>query len=242
MKLLDSITTVAERVEWSETHNGYRIVLKDPIQYIDDRGHDYVGAPAIHIYPEFFDKEVEAGDIIKVESYYHIEGETQGDFMFAEKGVHEVIRVVYHPSQYVAPISPDEWSDFAHFIANESTHPISSYPEDGTFTRCPYSTMDRAIAAFRVYQDIIKAGTYDWSQLAAIRDIDCSDSGHYYDDFDNMLEQENPEPDYDYEPESFEYPEDGIAALEELKDELTAEEEAELEESDKFFEKLGLLD
>lgn len=238
MKLLDSIVTTVERVEWSETHDCYRVVLKDPIQYIDDRGHDYVGAPVIHIYPQFFDKEVEAGDIIKVESYYHLEADMQDDFMFDTKGVHEVVHLVYRPSQYVAPISPDEWSEFAHFIATESTHPISSYPEDGTFTRCPYSTMDRAIAAFRVYQGIVKNGTYDWSTLAAIRDIDCSDAGHYYDC--QPEEQENPEPDYDYEPE---YTENDYYETEsDQENTLTSEEEAQLEESDKFFEKLGLLD
>ena len=135
-------------------------------------------------------------------------------------------------------ISPNEWADFACFIANESTHNISSFPEDGTFTRCPYSTMDKAVEAFRVYQDIIRKGTYDWNSVEALRDVDCSDAGHYYDC--QPEEQENPEPDYDYEPE---YTENDYYETEsDQENTLTSEEEAQLEESDKFFEKLGLLD
>lgn len=46
-------------------------------------------------------------------------------------------------------IRKEEWTAFAEFIARESTHQYTCYPEDGTYVKCPYSTMERAYVAFR---------------------------------------------------------------------------------------------
>lgn len=49
-------------------------------------------------------------------------------------------------------IDNSEWKEFAEFIANQSTHMCSQYWEDGTYTCCPFSTVERAYAAFSVWR------------------------------------------------------------------------------------------
>lgn len=49
-------------------------------------------------------------------------------------------------------IKNSEWAEFAEFIARQSTHMVSSYLEDGTYTCCPFSTIERAYAAFSVWK------------------------------------------------------------------------------------------
>jgi hypothetical protein len=49
-------------------------------------------------------------------------------------------------------IKNSEWAEFAEFIAAQSTWPISQYPDDGTYICCPFSTIERAYAAFSVWR------------------------------------------------------------------------------------------
>ena len=49
-------------------------------------------------------------------------------------------------------IKNSEWTDFAEFIARQSEHMCSQYWEDGTYFKCPFSTMERAYAAFSIWQ------------------------------------------------------------------------------------------
>lgn len=49
-------------------------------------------------------------------------------------------------------IKNSEWIEFAEFIAAQSTWPISQYIEDGTYICCPFSTIERAYAAFSVWR------------------------------------------------------------------------------------------
>lgn len=49
-------------------------------------------------------------------------------------------------------IKNSEWSEFADFITRHSTHAISNYAEDGDYVCCPFSTMERAYAAFKVWK------------------------------------------------------------------------------------------
>lgn len=224
MKYLDSIITKVTKVE-EDSRGNIRINTADTFSYLDHRGMEY-DTERDWLYLGFGDTDINLDDYVRIDTYYHLEADMEGDFMFDRKGVHEVV------TKLNRPLASNEWADFAYFIASESTHMIGSYPDDGWYHECPYSNMDRAIAAFRCYQRIHEEGIYDWNQVKALRDVDCSYKEPDYG------EQEIPEPDYDYEPEYT----DNDYYESESDDTLTSSEEAELEESDKFFEKLGLLE
>ena len=49
-------------------------------------------------------------------------------------------------------IKKEDWTAFAEFIARQSEHMCSQYWEDGTYIKCPFSTMKRAYAAFSIWQ------------------------------------------------------------------------------------------
>lgn len=49
-------------------------------------------------------------------------------------------------------IKNSEWTEFADFIARWSTHSTSQYIEDGEYVCCPFSTIERAYAAFSVWK------------------------------------------------------------------------------------------
>ena len=53
-------------------------------------------------------------------------------------------------------IKNSEWIAFAEFIAGQSTHMVSNFVEDGTYICCPFSTMERAYAAFSQAGDVRK--------------------------------------------------------------------------------------
>ena len=49
-------------------------------------------------------------------------------------------------------INNKEWTAFAEFIVRQSEHMVSQYWEDGAYIMCPFSTMERAYAAFSIWQ------------------------------------------------------------------------------------------
>ena len=49
-------------------------------------------------------------------------------------------------------IKNSEWTEFAEFIARQSEHMCSQYWEDGTYIKCPFSTVERAYAAFSIWR------------------------------------------------------------------------------------------
>lgn len=57
------------------------------------------------------------------------------------------------------------WVEFAEYIARVSSHMISEYAEDGEFIQCPFSTRERALAAFQLH----KAG--DKKAAEALMDV-----------------------------------------------------------------------
>ena len=57
----------------------------------------------------------------------------------------------------IMEIKKEDWTAFAEFIARQSEHMCSEYWEDGTYIKCPYSTMERAYTAFQVFQ---QTGSY----------------------------------------------------------------------------------
>jgi hypothetical protein len=97
-------------------------------------------------------------------------------------------------------IKKEEWPAFAAFITMESTHQYSSFIEDGTYTKCPYSTMERAYVAFTVYRQ-----THSYSETKKYWDVDVAlegseevyeDSSYensYWDEVELCYEQQYPE-------------------------------------------------
>lgn len=69
-----------------------------------------------------------------------------------------------------------EWIEFAEFIANQSTWPISQYIEDGTYTCCPFSTIERAYTAFSVWKTSRSS-----SEVRKFYDVDCVKANPDYD-------------------------------------------------------------
>ena len=49
-------------------------------------------------------------------------------------------------------IKKEDWTAFAELGARQSEHMCSQYWEDGTYIKCPFSTMERAYAAFSIWQ------------------------------------------------------------------------------------------
>lgn len=64
-------------------------------------------------------------------------------------------------------IKNEEWTEFAEFIARQSEHMVSQYWEDGTYIKCPFSTMERAYNAFQIYQQ-----THSASEVKKFWDVD----------------------------------------------------------------------
>ena len=92
MKHINDFTTTVAHIEYSATHHCNRVYLEDAIYAVDDKtGHDYEGAPIEYIYPQFGDIDLTVGDTIKIDIYYHLEGDIQGDWMFERKGIHYFI-------------------------------------------------------------------------------------------------------------------------------------------------------
>lgn len=73
-------------------------------------------------------------------------------------------------------IKNSEWTEFAEFIANCSTHMVSQYCEDGTYTCCPFSTIERAYAAFSVWK-----ACHSQSEVRKFYDVDYVKASPYYD-------------------------------------------------------------
>lgn len=188
MKLLETIATVVTKLD-CDSRGEHRINTADFFNYPRELGQSYeMGRDWMYL--GFGDTDINVGDAIKIDTYHHLPGDTQGDHTFATKGVHEVV------TKLNTPLSSSEWADFARFIAGESTHSIGSYPEDGYYHQCPYSTMNRAIGAFRCFQQTIKDGTYDWTLIKMLRDVNCS-CWPALNQEPEFEEQENPEPDCD---------------------------------------------
>lgn len=77
-------------------------------------------------------------------------------------------------------IKNSEWTEFADFIARQSTHSISSYMEDGTYVCCPFSTIERAYAAFSIWRT-----SHSSSEVKKYYDVDYA---RYNPDYDHMEE------------------------------------------------------
>ena len=57
-----------------------------------------------------------------------------------------------HLNIKIMEIKKEDWTAFAEFVARQSEHMCSQYWEDGTYIKCPFSTMERAYAAFSIWQ------------------------------------------------------------------------------------------
>ena len=73
-------------------------------------------------------------------------------------------------------IKNSEWTKFAEFIAAQSTWPISQYPDDGTYICCPFSTIERAYAAFSVWR-----ACHSLVEIRKFYDVDYVKASPYYD-------------------------------------------------------------
>ena len=73
-------------------------------------------------------------------------------------------------------IKSSEWTEFAEFIADCSTHMVSQYWEDGTYTCCPFSTIERAYAAFSIWKTC-----HSMSEVRKYMDVDYAKVNPDYD-------------------------------------------------------------
>ena len=81
-------------------------------------------------------------------------------------------------------IKPEEWPEFAKFIACSSTHNVDQWIEDGTYVCCPFSTIDKAYEAFKIAK--LKSNYCD--EVRALYDVDYEKENpvnELYDDNDN---------------------------------------------------------
>jgi hypothetical protein len=85
-------------------------------------------------------------------------------------------------------IKNSEWTEFAEFIANCSTHMVSQYWEDGTYTCCPFSTIERAYAAFSVWKT-----SHSSSEIRKFYDVDYMKSNPEYDALEEFWRQKEEE-------------------------------------------------
>jgi hypothetical protein len=87
-------------------------------------------------------------------------------------------------------IKNSEWTEFAEFIAAQSTWSISQYPDDGTYICCPFSTIERAYAAFSVWR-----ACHSQSEVKKFYDVDYVKASPYYDPMEEyyreLEEEEN---------------------------------------------------
>lgn len=85
-------------------------------------------------------------------------------------------------------IKNSEWIEFAEFIANCSTHMVSQYWEDGTYTCCPFSTIERAYAAFSIWKT-----SHSSSEVRKFYDVDYGKFNPEYDDLEEFWRQKEEE-------------------------------------------------
>lgn len=97
-------------------------------------------------------------------------------------------------------IKNSEWIEFAEFIANCSTHMVSQYWEDGTYTCCPFSTIERAYAAFSVWRS-----THSQSEVRKYMDVDYAKFNPEYDANEEYLRLKEEEEQEMYEPCRIQY-------------------------------------
>ena len=81
-------------------------------------------------------------------------------------------------------IKNSEWTEFAEFIANCSTHMVSQYWEDGTYTCCPFSTVERAYTAFLVWKTL-----HSSSEVRKFYDVDYEQYNPEYDALEEFWRQ-----------------------------------------------------
>ena len=85
-------------------------------------------------------------------------------------------------------IKNSEWAEFAEFIARQSTHMVSSYLEDGTYTCCPFSTIERAYAAFSVWKTC-----HSQSEVKKFYDVDYVKCSPDYDPMEEYYREQEEE-------------------------------------------------
>lgn len=85
-------------------------------------------------------------------------------------------------------IKNSEWTEFAEFIARQSTWSISQYIEDGTYTCCPFSTIERAYAAFSVWKT-----SHSSSEVRKFYDVDYVKFNPEYNALEEFWEQKEEE-------------------------------------------------
>lgn len=85
-------------------------------------------------------------------------------------------------------IKNSEWTEFAEFIANCSTHMVSQYWEDGTYTCCPFSTAERAYAAFSIWKTSRSS-----SEVRKFFDVDYAKFNPEYDEREEYWRQQEKE-------------------------------------------------
>ena len=85
-------------------------------------------------------------------------------------------------------IKNSEWTEFAEFIANCSTHMCSQYWEDGTYTCCPFSTIERAYAAFSIWKT-----SHSSSEVRKFYDVDYVKCSPDYDPMEEYYREQEEE-------------------------------------------------
>ena len=85
-------------------------------------------------------------------------------------------------------IKNSEWTEFAEFIARQSTWPISQYIEDGTYICCPFSTIERAYAAFSIWKT-----SHSSSEVRKYIDVDYEKFNPEYDALEEFWRQKEEE-------------------------------------------------
>lgn len=85
-------------------------------------------------------------------------------------------------------IKNSEWTEFADFIARWSTHSISQYIEDGEYVCCPFSTIERAYAAFSVWRTC-----HSRSEVRKYMDVDYEKFNPEYDALEEFWRQKEEE-------------------------------------------------
>lgn len=85
-------------------------------------------------------------------------------------------------------IKNSEWTEFANFVANCSTHMCSQYWEDGTYTCCPFSTIERAYAAFSIWKT-----SHSSSEVRKFYDVDYVKFNPEYDAMEEYWRQKEEE-------------------------------------------------
>lgn len=85
-------------------------------------------------------------------------------------------------------IKNSEWTEFADFIARWSTHSVSQYIEDGEYVCCPFSTIERAYAAFSIWKTC-----HSRSEVRKYIDVDYEKFNPEYDALEEFWKQKEEE-------------------------------------------------